>query len=433
MRELQLPPVPEEELPDLVRFQARNWFTSFTDEWLLDYAPIARGPRGSTVLAMAIPGTRARKIRETVELAGLKLRHIVMRPFAAAELLRHYQPVDSCRVILEPLWRQADISVVRNDYVVLTRTVRVPDTYSDEQFDAWLPDEIRRTIAAASNQTGAEEIREIVVCGSESLHQKLRDELAARFEFPATFFDPFEAVFTGSDFEKPEHSDGFASLLGSIIQSSGSENHAVDFLNPRRAPQPELDKRKLIIGGAIAASLVLLGGFVLWWIFNSRDRQIARLESENSKLQTEVTGLEEQANRIEIVDRWRVGGIDWLEELYQLSLLYPDPEVARLYQFNAGAQVNNALITTKSAVRDQETLGELSRRLLDRPYEDVDTVRDSGTQNENYRRAIDQNLRVPLVDLNTIGRKPTPHTEDPVTPAADSESAAADDGEPNQP
>ena len=189
MRELVLPTVPAEELPDLVRFQARNHFTSFQDDWLLDFVPIADTDKGCTVLAMAISGQQARKIRETVELAGLRLRHVVvLRPFAAAELLRSHQPETNCRVILEPLWRQADISIVRNDFVVLTRTVRVPDTYSDEQFDAWLPDEIKRTIAAASNQTAAETVSEIVVCGGESQHKKLRDELTVKFQIPGDVF-----------------------------------------------------------------------------------------------------------------------------------------------------------------------------------------------------------------------------------------------------
>ncbi len=428
MRELQLPPVPAEELPELVRFQARNHFTSFTDEWLLDYAPISDGPRGCTVLAMAIPGIRARKIRETVELAGLKLRHIVMRPFAAAELLRGHRPSDKCRVILEPLWRQADISVVRDDYVVLTRTVRVPDTYSDEQFDAWLPDEIRRTIAAASNQRGAEEIGEIVVCGSESLHQKLRDELAAKFDFPATFFDPFEAVATGGDFEKPEQIDGFASLLGSILQSSGGENHAVDFLNPRRANQPKLDQRKMVIGGSIAAAVLILAGAWLWWIFALRNSEIARLENENKSLLEEVGTIEQQADRVAVVDRWRAGGIDWLEELYQLSMLFPDPDEARLNQLTASVQIKNALIAAKGVVSDQETLAALNRNLLDRPFIDVDTVRNNPTGDDQFGRLIDQNLLVPLFDVESVGQPS--RTVAPPSGSEKSTRPATDDNQP---
>ena len=93
---------------------------------------------------------------------------------------------------------------------------------------------------------------------------------------------------TGGEFEKPEHIDGFSSLLGSIIQSTGAENHAVDFLNPRQAPQPELDKRKLAIGGGIAAALLLLGIGWLWWTI-SRSRCPNR-QTEKGKQKPDHSG-----------------------------------------------------------------------------------------------------------------------------------------------
>ena len=37
IREITVPPVPDDELPDLVRFQAKNEFSSLTEEWPLDY------------------------------------------------------------------------------------------------------------------------------------------------------------------------------------------------------------------------------------------------------------------------------------------------------------------------------------------------------------------------------------------------------------
>ncbi len=419
MRELQLPLVPAEELPDLVRFQVRNHFTSFTDDWLLDFVPISRSDRGCTVLAMAVSGDQAGKIRETVELAGLRLRHLVLRPFAAAELLRSHQPSSNCRVVLEPLWRQADISVVRDDYVVLTRTVRVPDTYSDEQFDAWLPDEISRTIAAASNQTGAETVDEIVVCGSESLHRRLREELSEKFQIPATFYDPFDAVSTGSEFEKPERIDGFASLLGSLIQSTASENHAVDFLNPRRPPQPELDKRKLAIGGGIAAAVLLIGVVWFWWVLSSRDAEIARLQQDNRQLLEQVEQVEEIANRVSLIDRWRQGGINWLEEMYQISLRYPGPDFARLNQVSASVLLREGVINIKGLIKDQQTLADLNQALLERPYNDVKIPRNTAVDNPDFGVALDQSIFVPLVDLNTIGQ--TPLTDD----AADAGSPTA--------
>ena len=399
IRELVLPPVPPEELPDVVRFQARNVFTSFTDDWLLDFVPISE----TTVLAVAISGDRAKSIREAVELSGLKLKHIVLRPFAAAELMRGSGTGNMCRVIVEPLWRQADISVIRDDFVVLTRTVRVPETYSDEQFDAWLPDEIKRTIAAASNQIGSRPVEEIVVCGGESMHQKLSEELNASFDIPASFLDPFSTVSTGSSFEKPEQVDGYTSLLGSIIQTSGSGNNAVDFLAPRRPPQPQIDKRKLAIIGGIAATVLLSGIVWLWWTMSSRNAEIERLASENNTMRTEVEEMEKLASRIEKIDYWQAMNIDWLEELYQLSMMFPDPESARMSSITLDRQVNSAKLSSKGLIRDQNQVDELVQRLQTGNYEKVELAKNSPSTNTELTRDVDVTVQVPLLDVNKLG------------------------------
>ncbi len=398
IRELDLPPVPPEELPDVVRFQARNVFTSFTEDWLLDFVPIS----GTSVLAVAISGDRAKSIRETVEHAGLKLRHIVLRPFAAAELMRGEGTGNRCRVIVEPLWRQADISVVRNDFVVLTRTVRVPETYSDEQFDAWLPDEIKRTIAAASNQIDSRPVEEIVVCGGESMHQKLSKELSVSFDIPASFLDPFSAVATGSSFERPEQVDGYTSLLGSIIQTSGGGNYAVDFLAPRRPPQPQINKRKLAVIGGIAATLLLSGIIWLWWTMSSRSTEIARLQKENSETRAKVEELETLAKRIAKIDTWQSFNIDWLEELYQLSTMFPDPEDVRLSSISLDRQPNTANLSSKGLIRDQNQVDELIQKLHTGTYEKID-LSNSASKDTELTRSIDVNVQVPLLDVNRLG------------------------------
>jgi len=40
LRQLSLPPAPEAELPEMVRFQAMREFNEFDESWLLDFVPI---------------------------------------------------------------------------------------------------------------------------------------------------------------------------------------------------------------------------------------------------------------------------------------------------------------------------------------------------------------------------------------------------------
>ena len=61
LRQLQLPPAAEDDLPDLVRFQAMREFNEFDERWLLDFLSIdssgdspREGNLPRTVLATAI-------------------------------------------------------------------------------------------------------------------------------------------------------------------------------------------------------------------------------------------------------------------------------------------------------------------------------------------------------------------------------------------
>ena len=88
LRQLQLPPAPDEELPDMVRFQAAREFNELDENWLLDFVPIDQGAEGPrTVLAMAIAPAVIRQIEGVCEQAGLKMQRLLLRPCAAASLL----------------------------------------------------------------------------------------------------------------------------------------------------------------------------------------------------------------------------------------------------------------------------------------------------------------------------------------------------------
>ncbi|HZN32504.1 MAG TPA: hypothetical protein VFB80_01750, partial [Pirellulaceae bacterium] len=63
---LSTPPVPPEELPELVRFQALRQFTSLGDDWPLDFVPLGPTADGGTnVLAAAISADLVGQMKKT--------------------------------------------------------------------------------------------------------------------------------------------------------------------------------------------------------------------------------------------------------------------------------------------------------------------------------------------------------------------------------
>ena len=82
LRLLSLPPAPDEELPELVRFQAVRQFSALGDDWPLDFFPIdqQRPDLPRSVLAAAISPELVAQIQQNCAAAELKLRRLVLRP-----------------------------------------------------------------------------------------------------------------------------------------------------------------------------------------------------------------------------------------------------------------------------------------------------------------------------------------------------------------
>ena len=79
LRQLSVPPAPDDELPDMVRFQALREFNQMEEDWALDYVPIDEDPtQPRTVLAAAIAPEQIELVRKTCQAAGLRPRRLVL-------------------------------------------------------------------------------------------------------------------------------------------------------------------------------------------------------------------------------------------------------------------------------------------------------------------------------------------------------------------
>ncbi|MDZ7617712.1 MAG: hypothetical protein U1E05_11945, partial [Patescibacteria group bacterium] len=93
LRLLSLPPAPEDELPDLVRFQAGREFPSLETDAALDFVPLddaADQPR--RVLAAVLKPGVADRFARICGAAKLSLARLVFHPAAATSLLLRRQP-----------------------------------------------------------------------------------------------------------------------------------------------------------------------------------------------------------------------------------------------------------------------------------------------------------------------------------------------------
>ena len=339
LRQLQLPPAPDEDLPELVRFQATREFNELDDKWLLDFVPIggsAASPR--TVLATAIAPAVLRQIEAVCEHAGLKMRRLLLRPCEAALLLEDRPSIDGARsiprgqvvLLVNPLGAEADLTAVADGTAVFLRTTRISS--APPPLPALLA-EIRLTMAAASNQLGGRRIESIVLCGDQQPDLDLAHAIETELKIHVELFDPFGGVKLGRALVQspPQHPGRFAPLVGMLLAELKPSSHAVDFLHPRRraaAPDP---RKKWMIAAA-AAAVLLLGldrsmpaSLITCWPAKpiSCRRNPKRWTSRLPTRQKIRTSTAEIA-------KWADEDVIWLDRIYQLNQGFPPAEDAVL-------------------------------------------------------------------------------------------------------
>ena len=353
LRQLQLPPAPDEDLPDMVRFQATREFNELDDKWLLDFVSIdgsAETPR--TVLATAIAPAVLKQIEAVCEHAGLKMRRLLLRPCEAALLLEGQKSIPRGQVVLlvDPLGVEADLTAVIDGTAVFLRTTRFS---SDPPPLPALLAEIRRTMAAASNQLGGRRIESIVLCGDQQVHIDLAGAIAAELGIRVEPFNPLDGIKLGSALigSPPEHPGRFAPLVGMLLAELKPSRHAVDFLHPRRRPAPPDPRRKWMIAGA-AAAVLLLG-----WIIYGRVEHyllassVDQLTQDSADLDASILQAKKvRANSADIA-KWADEDVIWLDRIYTLNQSFPPAEDMILNDLAADSGINNGQVTLKGYSR----------------------------------------------------------------------------------
>ncbi len=421
IREVTVPPAPDNELPDMIRFQARNEFASLNDQWKLDYVTLTDDPTSPRkVLAAAISPDLENKIQTICQHAGLKLKRVVLRPFATLDLLKPHLSNDALSLIVDQNTDSTDMSIVKGDMLLSTRTVRLPDSLTPEQSSKQLITEVRRTVASHKISADSDAIQDIVVPGQEVQHRHLKGNLEGQLGMNVKFLSPFDLadVQSGLDKDSAVSPARFASLFGALETEVAGEQPRLDFVNVRKTEEIKTDYSKLYFYGALAAAVAVVGMFLAWMILRS---QASAIETAKANLLAAVEvnqgngtipPVEQQLKDVGVIDQWKTEEINWLTELSQFSQRYLLPDDVIADSFTASVQRDGTpkIELSGRIVDDLEKTDQLIRELNKRPYE-VQTI-DTGTappdQQSEYPSTFVYHFQLPdsaLTNLNILNRR----------------------------
>ncbi|MFG0268163.1 MAG: hypothetical protein ACF8AM_23855 [Rhodopirellula sp. JB055] len=379
LRQMEFPPVPDEELPDMIRFQAVRTFASAGDSATVDFLPTSRTEKGVRAIVSATGSSKLDPIRKALQEAGLTVGRIALRPIAAAALyqivLRDSQ-ADSTRstlALIDLVGDEAEIVLFRGRDVSFVRSVRLP-SQSPARVNA-LAGELRRSMIACGASGSP---CDIAIWGTADRHREELDQLAERLDqgqdkpSDKRLINPLQIVDCDASVEPSvgETVGRLAPLVGLLVADGGHGDRLIDFANPRQYVPPTTNRGKLAAMIGIPAAIVLGVGWLFWSQLSTRDAAIAELEAANAVVREEVKTADASVQRTERIDQFLDADVNWLEELVRLAEALPPAEelIVKSVSATASDRQGGGRLVVAGMVTSPDVIDEMESALRDEAH-----------------------------------------------------------------
>ncbi|MEM6364912.1 MAG: hypothetical protein AAF745_10820 [Planctomycetota bacterium] len=415
LRQMQFPDVPDEELPDMVRFQAIRTFASAGENAVVDYLPsrtVAGGDASSSISAIVSASGPAKldPVRRVIDQAGLTLRRLALRPVAAAALFqlsaldapqfkdRLSELARSTLALIDLVGDEAELVLFRGREVAFVRGVRLPSDSASPMTS--LAGEIRRSRMACGGGAGP---CHLVMWGKADRHAEQLETLAERLSDDGSHpkyqaIDPLDLVSVDADIRTSlgETVGRLAPLVGILVADAGHPEYLIDFENPRQAPDQSVDRTRLAMMVGIPVVLLLAVVYGVYAQLSSLTRQINQAENELVVLREQAGTAKRSIERTGRVDSFLDGDVFWIDELSRVAKSMPPAEDLIVSQISAVADPRSGggRITVAGRVTSPEVIDKLESGLRD---EDHSVIGDGASQLETgdaYRWRIRETITI---------------------------------------
>lgn len=393
LRELQLPPVPDDELPDMVRFQAIRNFASAGDSATVDFLVTKRTSDGVEMIAAAVGPQDLSDIRETCESADLQIKRISLRPLAAAALYLNHSRGTGDTVLIDLLVNDAEIVVARSGRVIFVRTVRMPAMVAARS--KALAGELRRSLAACGSRGSLDRV---ILWGRESVHAEEQVMLAEASGSDVDVLDPFDLVDVDPQAKSslPDHVGRLAPLVGLLVADEAAPDRLVDFLNPRRRPEETQNPYRNIALIGIPVATAALIGFLMYRQLSNLARDIDALRQANASQTANVDRANQSIRRTETVDRYLDGNVNWLHEIERLATSMPPSEqmIVRRIGGAADDRRGGGTLTVVGGVTEPEVIDDFENSLRDDAHHVTGDGVSEKKSDDRYRFGFTESIKV---------------------------------------
>ena len=329
VRVLEVPNVPDAELPNVVRFQTAAKSTRPIDSLLLDFLPLPRraGVAGREVLVATIgrevlDPMKLVLLRTGCELAGVSLTATAMTELIARLEKSDPPPPQSVELAIISHEHLVEITLLRDRALLLTHAARLPDdATTPEREQQAIVAEVNRSLVALKRQHPELALSRTWLWGDPTSLHGLAGVLRKRFACEVNVEDPL--VMPGLTFD----GDGsvtshalFTGPVGLLFGQSVRRTEALDFLHPRQPVVPRDLRRMYGTASSAAAVLLFVGAFGWrWYAVSSLEGETAEQRIAAESLKKENDGAAPMLKNATAIGRWYDQRVAWLDRLVELS------------------------------------------------------------------------------------------------------------------
>lgn len=400
IRTLAFPDVPDEDLPSMVRIQASQVLNSGSDG-LLDFTPIGKLPDGQRFITLtALDHDTQIEIISSAAAAGVTIGNMTLHPLGTADYINKHLPSPDPRLIIDLLGIEAELTVARDGVAELVRTIRIsPDTPDV----SYIVSEVRRTMTAYQNQPNGDAIAQIVVVGTDHLHEQIADALSTLDVDSLHTFDPFQHVLLDKSVREnlPQSTSSFLGLIGLANQLIHGVTPSIDLLHPTQPPKQTEKRDKAVRTGLYAALAVAVVTTLLALPIANLHRSISETRPAESLQQKASDRFEKYSSAVESITTYESSAISWLDELTLLSDTLPsDPNDVIVDGFSGRSD--------NSRIRDTDS--PLGTIFLDMHLKDASVFEQLPTSLDNGSHLVESKGLTPDTTENGLYTRRTQQT-----------------------
>lgn len=342
VRFVKLPPLEDENMDELVRFEAQQNVPFPLDEVVWDWEKIESGGIETEVVLVAIKADSLNDLNSLVAETGMGTQLVDCAPTALYNAYRFNYPESQESILLLDVGAKTTNLVFADGKKFFTRSVSIGGanltssiakeygvSFEEaenskitnglvllggghaEQLDeataalgtiirnalTRLTAEVQRTTSLFRSKQGGNAPQKIVLAGGTAGLPYLREFLEEKLSLPVEFFNPLQRVSVGKGIDVEalgSQAHQLGELVGLGLSASGKSEVHIDLVPEVVQAQRDISRRKPAL---IAAAVLLILGLAAWAGFTAKS--VGEAEAFLTEIDSEVANLRGPARRIE--------------------------------------------------------------------------------------------------------------------------------------